>query len=51
MNLVRTASILYLLLAAHVAIDGAFPLLNGWKVKLGYIPFFIAAGLLVAKGH
>lgn len=47
MNRVRVASGLYSLLAAHVAIDGAYPLLHGWKVKLESVPFFIAAGLLL----
>jgi len=46
MKPVRVASGLYLLLAAHVAADGAYPLLNGWKVKLESVPFFISAGLL-----
>jgi hypothetical protein len=46
-NRIRTASALYAVLAAHVAIDGAIPLINGWMVKLGMVPFLIAGGLLL----
>jgi hypothetical protein len=49
MNSVRIASGLYLLLAVHIAADGVYPLLNGWKVKLGSVPFFVGSGLLVVS--
>jgi hypothetical protein len=33
----------------HVAVDGAVPLLSGWKVKLGMVPFFISAALVLVS--
>ena len=47
MNATRAASVLYTLLAAHMAADGAYPLMNGWKVKLESVPFFVSAALVV----
>jgi hypothetical protein len=46
MNRIRAASAIYFLLAAHVVADGSYPLLNGWKVKLETVPFFVGGALL-----
>jgi hypothetical protein len=48
MNRILTASVLYVVLATHVAFDGVIPLINGWMVKLGMVPFVIAGCLLLA---
>jgi hypothetical protein len=47
MNATRAAAALYILLAAHIAADGAYPFVNGWKVKLESVPFFVSAALCV----
>lgn len=49
MHPIRTAAFVLALLAIHIAVDGAAPLLLGWKVKLGMIPFLISGVIVIVS--
>jgi hypothetical protein len=49
MHPARVAATLFAVLAIHIAVDGAVPLLLGWRVKLATVPFFLSGVLLTVS--
>jgi hypothetical protein len=49
MHPARISAMLFAVLSIHIAVDGAVPLLLGWRVKLATVPFFLSGVLLTVS--